>query len=280
MRYSSPAVARSILRLGLRLPKTTRLPRQAEPNAQRAAYLKALLDGPWAALRQLIAEAFTPEVLARLARKYEDVQGARSDADDDVDGLFDNIENRFFKLWSRKRMARLAERAGGQVNKFQARQLNKQLLETIGVDVVGGEPELAPVIAAFTKENVSLMRSASQDLLSTTESQLMRALSDGVRPEGLAKIIAERGEVSESRAALIARDQVGKLYGDLNRVRQTGIGVTGYIWRTVKDNRVREEHEQRDGKPFDWKNPPSDGHPGEAINCRCYAEPDLSGLLE
>lgn len=45
-----------------------------------------------------------------------------------------------------------------------------------------------------------------------------------------------------------------------------------YIWRTRGDCKVRSEHAERDGKVFEWNNPPDGGHPGEAPNCRCWAE--------
>ncbi len=45
-----------------------------------------------------------------------------------------------------------------------------------------------------------------------------------------------------------------------------------YKWRTQKDNRVRKEHMEREGKVFNWDTPPFDGHPGEPYNCRCWAE--------
>lgn len=38
------------------------------------------------------------------------------------------------------------------------------------------------------------------------------------------------------------------------------------------DERERAHHVDREGKQFDWDNPPDDGHPGEPILCRCYAE--------
>jgi len=44
-----------------------------------------------------------------------------------------------------------------------------------------------------------------------------------------------------------------------------------YIWRTRGDSKVRSEHAERDGKVFEWDNPPEGGHPGEAPNCRCRA---------
>ena len=45
-----------------------------------------------------------------------------------------------------------------------------------------------------------------------------------------------------------------------------------YIWRTVGDGKVRSSHAERDGKTFSWAHPPEGGHPGEAPNCRCWAE--------
>lgn len=48
---------------------------------------------------------------------------------------------------------------------------------------------------------------------------------------------------------------------------------THYIWRSVRDDRSRGEHAKRHGQIFSWDNPPEDGHPGEAPNCRCWAEP-------
>ena len=46
-----------------------------------------------------------------------------------------------------------------------------------------------------------------------------------------------------------------------------------YIWRTQQDDKVRWDHAVRNGKIFLMKEPPTDGHPGTAHNCRCYAEP-------
>ncbi len=45
-----------------------------------------------------------------------------------------------------------------------------------------------------------------------------------------------------------------------------------YIWHTIGDGKVRSEHADRDGETFDWDDPPEGGHPGEAPNCRCWAE--------
>ena len=35
-----------------------------------------------------------------------------------------------------------------------------------------------------------------------------------------------------------------------------------YIWRTCGDDKVRAQHQSRDGQIFSWNNPPQGGHPG------------------
>jgi len=46
-----------------------------------------------------------------------------------------------------------------------------------------------------------------------------------------------------------------------------------YIWRTAGDEKVRPSHAANEGRIFAWGNPPSTGHPGDEVNCRCTAEP-------
>lgn len=39
------------------------------------------------------------------------------------------------------------------------------------------------------------------------------------------------------------------------------------------DRRVRPNHAARSGLVFKWSNPPDGGHPGQAVRCRCVAQP-------
>lgn len=52
-----------------------------------------------------------------------------------------------------------------------------------------------------------------------------------------------------------------------------GRPTTHYTWRTAGDDRVRHTHAVLEGQVFAWTNAPSEGHPGTAPNCRCWAEP-------
>lgn len=63
--------------------------------------------------------------------------------------------------------------------------------------------------------------------------------------------------------------------GLINERRQRALGIDQYIWRSRDDAKVRHTHAEHDDKVFDWDNPPESGHPGQAYNCRCFAEPNL-----
>jgi SPP1 gp7 family putative phage head morphogenesis protein len=109
---------------------------------------------------------------------------------------------------------------------------------------------------------------------------VVAALRNGDRADEIADDLVDRYGVSESRAQLIARDQIGKLNGELNQVRQEELGVTDFIWRTERDNRVRPEHAALEGKQYTWaQGHPTEGIPGEPINCRCFPEPVLDEIL-
>lgn len=86
------------------------------------------------------------------------------------------------------------------------------------------------------------------------------------------KSFAKVPGITERHASFIARDQLGKFLGAINDAQNEKVGCKCYIWRTVKDNRVRTEHHLREGKVFYYANPPADGNPGEPVRCRCSAE--------
>jgi len=105
------------------------------------------------------------------------------------------------------------------------------------------------------------------------------AVHSGLRTEELQKQLRQLDGVSKRRAEVIARDQIGKYNGRMTRIRQENIGVKSYVWRTSSDERVRDEHRARDGRTFYYANPPRDGNPGEPVQCRCWADPDLDAAF-
>jgi SPP1 gp7 family putative phage head morphogenesis protein len=65
--------------------------------------------------------------------------------------------------------------------------------------------------------------------------------------------------------------------GLINQLRQQDPGIERFIWRSRDDAKVRDSHAVYDDQVFRWDEPPEGGHPGQAHNCRCYAEPVAPG---
>ena len=125
----------------------------------------------------------------------------------------------------------------------------------------------------WVNQNIELIHSIDRRTLESIRyalsENIIRAVDRKILIEELTESIMRMAEVNEKRAALIACDQVGKLNSQLAQLEQMSQGVDSYIWVTMKDNRVRPAHREREGKRFYWDSPPSGGHPGWAIRCRC-----------
>ena len=68
--------------------------------------------------------------------------------------------------------------------------------------------------------------------------------------------------------------------GLINQLRQQDLGIERYIWRSRDDAKVRDRHAANDDRLFRWDTPPEGGHPGQAYNCRCTAEPIRPDALD
>lgn len=195
--------------------------------------------------------------------------------------------------------------------------LLRGLNESLGVDLTAlyDDPVIQDVLAVSGLDAANLITTIPGEYL----GQVARAVRDnfiGVPlPEGrsLTAQIQHLGDVSYGRAKLIARDQTKKLNSNLNQARQQSIGITVYIWKTVKDERVvgkpgglypqgnkaHGNHYMMEGlycrwddslvysedKGKTWKKRRAEmpqTHPGQDIQCRCHAAPviDIDQILK
>lgn len=67
----------------------------------------------------------------------------------------------------------------------------------------------------------------------------------------------------------LARNETGNLYAQECKDLMIENGIEYFVWHTMKDDRVRPEHAEREGLVFSI----NDELPGEDFNCRCWAEP-------
>ena len=163
------------------------------------------------------------------------------------------------------------------VNQHSEAEAEKATQKVLGVDVLAHEPWLKAEMDALSHANAALITSIPEQYLLQVRNVVMQALRVGGSTDDLTAAVQRIGQVTESRAKLIARDQVGKALGQITKLRQQSLGVEEFEWVTAGDERVRDSHSALNGKHFRWDDPPTDAqtgekvHPGEAIQCRCTA---------
>jgi SPP1 gp7 family putative phage head morphogenesis protein len=182
-------------------------------------------------------------------------------------------------------------RWGEQISDFNKRAFSSAMANLIGVDMFRGMdgPWLQVEMRSWVAENTRLITSIPDQMLTQVEGIVQRALREGADPRRTAAEIRERFGVTESRAKMIARDQVAKLNSDITQSRNQALGLDTYIWSTSGDERVRDTHTAMNGKLCKWDDPTvysdDDGqtwkprsaiggveeHPGKDYQCRCVS---------
>lgn len=239
-------------------------------TALRAATLRILREGA-----SLVAQQVLPATISAKAQMMRDTMNWFERAMGSLRQLFERMID-----GAREDIKRAFETE----DQRHSRRFNEAARAAIGIDlgrVIVGEG-LTNSIEAAVQQNVALIRGLTGDVAKRLEAALLRAMTKGLNNAEIAKIITREFGIGRRRAALIARDQAASFNGNLNRIRQTAIGVTEYVWSTSGDERVRgredgrypnakPSHWAREGKTFKWSDPPEGGAPGEAILCRCTA---------
>lgn len=188
---------------------------------------------------------------------------------------------------------RLAQVFVGKLSTDNKARIEAMLQNTLGLEMVKvlDTPALKKELEIAMADNARLIKSIPE----VHFQKVTQAVMDNYRgipfTEGsLSNRLKKIGRLTDNRAKFLARDQTQKLVTGLNSIRQKEAGIEEYIWRNQGDRRVvgnpsglypkgspqHENHWQREGKVFKWDKPPSDGHPGQAIGCRCFAEPVIN----
>lgn len=250
-----------------------RIPQQQQPDAIRLEYFNAILPHVTPA-RAAFADV-RGEILRRLAEDRRD----RMDAGGNWRDLVDGAATRAAAQFRPRELHDVATRFGRRTSEHQRRQLDAQVRAAVGVPLVSIERPVRDLVPLFAKTNVELIKTVPDRYFDRIAKDVTDAFESGMHPETLAERFVDLDDMLENDARRIARDQIGKLNAQLNQERQESLGVTGYTWRGVLDNRERDEHREREGQHFEWSDPPEDGHPGEPVQCRCYSEPDFSDMI-
>ena len=198
------------------------------------------------------------------------------DSDDEVTDFMESLQG---DIPTPESMRPAIKNTMDVVNGFNKKEF-EDILQSMRVNALTNEAWYQQYARQWISENLNLIKSIHSDTLRRIESELREAISitveDGVKLKYLENKIKEIVGSTDKRAALIARDQVGKLNGRITQYRQESTGIKKYTWRTMGDERVRAEHSERDGQIYQWNKPPPGGHPGMAIRCRCVALPVIN----
>jgi len=280
------------------LKRMRKPPRRAPSRRPEASYLRMLL-ALLARQRALIVSKVLPRLEEIVASTPFEIRAPdRFDAAEVIEEVMTGYKIAFA---AEAPLDTIATQAGSAAAAQNATEQKRIVQTVLGIRPELNEPWLADVMAQFTRTNAQLVGKVTEDFSDRLERRIGDRVREGFRAEQIAKEVERdfvrtqgvEATVAKKRAKLIARDQIASLQGDITRVRQQSLGVQRYIWRTAQDERVRDSHRDREGEVFVWGEPIQpqlaekgleidtvDGPPGKPINCRCYAEPVISDLVE
>lgn len=192
---------------------------------------------------------------------------------------------------------------------FGNKQWKKQTESALGYEFRTSDPWWNDVRDSWINENVSLIRSVSDDYRTKVQETVSRGIRNGLSYKEITEQVKDVDEkVLKNRAKLIARDQIGKLNGQITKHKMEEVGLNIYEWLTAMDERVRgnpaglypkaiPSHFDMHGKLCKWsddsvyanKSNPKTwmlrtgkmplSIPGEEIQCRCTAKAYYDELI-
>lgn len=155
----------------------------------------------------------------------------------------------------------------------------------LGFDVIETTPELRNILQAAAIQNADLIKSIPQQYLDRVSNTVYAGMRTGLRHEAIAEQLLAQFNITQRRAEFIARDQAGKINGELTKQRQIDAGFVYFKWLTSHDERVRPSHVKLGQQDvgfgpgiYRWNDLPIDPdtgqptQPGQPYNCRCVAK--------
>jgi SPP1 gp7 family putative phage head morphogenesis protein len=221
--------------------------------------------------------------LRKVARHVGDiVKGHEVDSEQAAAALRDTLDKyaHLIEPWAKAQAGRMLADVGKRDEKAwdeHSKMMGRELRLEIATAPTG------QLLQAKLAANVKLIKSLPAEAGQRIQKLALESLFNASRSSEVAKEIARSGEVTASRANLIARTEVAGAASGLVEARARHVGSEGYIWRTAGDSDVRPSHRKMAGKFVAWDSPPTldgmTGHAGHFPNCRCYCEPVIPEFL-
>lgn len=262
--------------------KPKKIQRLREPRLQQLQYQR-LLSRMVRDLQRIVREEVIPQTPGWLAAAQVERAGVREDAIRDTIGvIFGKLAVIFGQVFSDGVLETEIRSVATGVDSLHSVEFIKQTTAGIGVPVIRPEPWKQALMRDFVTDNVKLTKSLTGDALRSFEQIVSNGIRGDLRTEDIAKELQAKLGVTKARAKFLARDQVGKLQGELTQHRQQGAGIKEYTWSTSKDERVRHDHQLLEGTTQQWSKAPivdrrtgRRAHPGRDFQCRCQPIPKI-----
>lgn len=265
-----------------------KIAKQSDIKAGKAPKEPTAIEQRLAMLGRKVSSRMHAEAMKLLDPVLEraEARSTREDARDEFEGedlkeirrILARIKRRAASLFSEIGVAAELSNIAKQLDLWNREDVARYL--GIDVDKVAPSPE---ELTRFRRAAAGLIKDLTSTQADRIADLVTEAQTGGLRVETLRKRLVEEEGVASRRAELIARDQVLKANGELNKQRQQAAGVERYIWSAGADDRVRPMHRDLDGKTFRWDDPPvtnpqgDRNHPGQDYQCRCGAIPLMPG---
>lgn len=164
------------------------------------------------------------------------------------------------------------------------KQLKKHLRKAGFTVRLQMSPYTEEMLKAAMGENVGLIKSIGTQYLGKVEQSVWASVKGGFDLSTLAKELSHSYNITENRAALIARDQGAKANAVIEMARRKELGITKAVWLHSGGGREpRQSHVKANGKEFEVdKGLYLDGRftmPAELVNCRCVSRSVIDGIV-
>lgn len=174
-----------------------------------------------------------------------------------------------------------------EAKEFGDKEFQKTIEKGIHVNPPTSSPWWDDMRNSWAEDNYTLIISNAKNYVSKINTLTEQAIVNGMSPAKLKAEIKKATEgLSDKHCKLLARDQMGKLNGQITESQMQELGLELYVWSTSGDDRVRDSHMAMEGLlcryddatvcSYDngktWEPRPAGAvnlHPGQDIQCRC-----------
>lgn len=214
------------------------------------------------------------KVFGRLQGKSEQAELLTEDqTDPELQEQLDRVEQRMEEIEEEADWEDIARNTIVPVAEAVNTQFEAEVRAVSGVSPLRQNELLDNLVQKKIGQQVDLIQTLPRRHFDEIESLVDQALKEGKGPGWLAEQIPRAGANNRFQASRIARDQLGTATSEITKQRHKQAGFKRFVWNTVGDQRVRDEHEALNGDIFLWEQGAPGGiFPGEPIQCRCVAQ--------